>query len=139
RRRVRAGEFGALRVVVVAVQRDGVDVAPTHLVEAAIAHDRREPGERLAFRGRIRAGVVPDADVGFLQDLLGEGSFTDYTQRDRVQMRRRAPVELRERALVGERGAGEELAQPRVARRGCRVSHVRRACAGAWPWPRAAA
>ena len=57
----------------------------------------------------VDAGVVPDADERFLQHLLGGSGFPQDTQRDGVQMRRREPVELGERPLVGQRGPRQEL------------------------------
>ena len=115
----RGGAFGGqvdLRLlVVVAGQRHRVEIAPAQPVEAAVAHDAREPGLRLALGGGIASRVVPDADERLLQHLLGGGGFPQDTQRDRVQMRRRVPVELGKRPLVGKRGPREQVGERGVA------------------------
>ena len=59
-------------LVVVAGHRHRVELAPAQLVEAAVAHDAREPRLRLALRCAVAAGVMPDVDERLLQELLGE-------------------------------------------------------------------
>jgi hypothetical protein len=88
------------------------------MVEAAVAHDRGEPGGRLRALGRVASRVVPDVDVRLLQKLLGDAALTDDTQRHREQMRRRLLVELGERPLVGERDPRDQLGEARVAATG---------------------
>ena len=58
---------------------------------------------------------MPDVDVRFLQDFLGDRPVPHDTQCDRVQMRAGLPVELLECALVGQRHPREQRGKPRVA------------------------
>ncbi len=76
--------------------------------------------------GGVAAGVVPDAHERFLQHLLRSRRFPQDTERDSVQMRRRPPIELGERRLVGERGPREQLGERRAAVRARTVSGIRR-------------
>ena len=54
---------------VLIVHGDRLDLAPTQLIQTAVADDAGEPCQRLTFCGDVRARVVPDIDEAFLQDL----------------------------------------------------------------------
>ena len=120
-----------IRFIVIARHGHRVGLAPAQLVEASVAHDAREPGLRLRLRRAVASGVMPDVDERLLQEVLGRCRFPQDTQCNAIQMRRGEPVELRERRLIGERRAGEELGKPGAAIGiGCRHGgDVRRALA----------
>src|SRR4029079_16125795 len=116
-RRPVGGKLNARSVVVRAGQADRVHFAPPLEVERPVADDRHEPRQRLAPGRIVGAGVVPDVDVGLLHDFLGDRTFTDDTQGDPVQMRRREPVQLLECKLVGQRYAREQRGKAGAALR----------------------
>ena len=112
----RSGSWGRKRqTFLLIVHRYGFDFAPAQLIQAAIADDAGQPRQRLALGGDVRRGMVPDVDEAFLQNLLGSGRFTQYTQRHGEQMRRSHAVELRERLLILHCRARQQLHEARVA------------------------
>jgi len=61
------------------IQGIRVLTAATQFVQRAIAHDRRQPGHRLAQRGLIARGPIPCIHERILQHLLRTIPLPDYT------------------------------------------------------------
>ena len=71
-------------VVGAARQRKRVQLTAAQVIETAVADNRRQPCERLALGGNIGTGVLPDAHIGFLKNLLRRRGLSQDTERDGI-------------------------------------------------------